>query len=242
MSDNNIPPQPGGWMIPDSNDADADGNAVAHILAWRPDINIIGTHDYLRFYRDVVRCPTGLAFTVRLNRLVRANIGAIYDLVPTYQPRLQWIHDGFAGVLEPELPFAEWVFLSEGIEGLITAAQNSADVMCVCCVCCAPCIGSRGAAWPRAAPRPSKRTCSAFASGLEFLAPPPRAATLPTHCALSTPLSLSSQQTQHPTNPTGSTTRSPQQLAPPPSRWSSCCWPARALTRLASPRARRWSC
>ena len=129
----NNTPRPGDWMIIDAagnviNDNAADGNAAAAaaILAWRPDLNFIGAYDYLRLYRSAVRCPSTLAPTVRLNRIVRSNIGAIYDLVPIYQPRLQWIHDGFAGVLAPELPFADWVFLSEGIEDLIVAAQHDA--------------------------------------------------------------------------------------------------------------------
>ena len=135
MSDNSTP-QPGGWMIidADGNDAGngADGNAPA--VAWRPDLNFSrsGTYQHLHLYRDAVRCSaTARTASVNMFRIVRANMDAIYDLVPTYQSRLQWIHDGFAVVLALELPFAEWAFLSEGIEDLITAAQHGADPTCV---------------------------------------------------------------------------------------------------------------
>jgi hypothetical protein len=140
MSDNSTP-QPGGWMIIDANGNDAGndaGNDVgnAPAVAWRPDLNFSrsGTYQHLHLYRDAVRCSaTARTASVNMFRIVRANMDAIYDLVPTYQSRLQWIHDGFAVVLALELPFAEWAFLSDGIERLITAAQHGADLTCVPC-------------------------------------------------------------------------------------------------------------
>ena len=124
MSNDPNNPQYGAWMTA------ADAADVARILAWRPDLNIIGAYPYLHLYRTVVNCPVTRAPTIRLYRLVRANIGAIYashDLAPTYQQRLQWIHSGFEIVLAAELPFADWALLSEGIEGLIVDAQRNAE-------------------------------------------------------------------------------------------------------------------